>query len=99
MITMVATEVLKEAYTFPAETTRLGHLGFLLAWLRRRAGWSTDARGGGRPSDDSIATNIDPAVEREELAPYVEMFNEAARREGHAEHRSGPPSAFAKTPQ
>jgi hypothetical protein len=76
MITMTATDVLKETYAFPAETTRLGHLGFLLAWLQTRGGLDTRMRAASEVERDSIATNIDPAVEREELAPYVEMYNE-----------------------
>ena len=61
MITMVATEVLTEAYTFPAETTRQGHLGFLLAWLTRaREPRARMAAAGGRAEVSTIATKLDP---------------------------------------
>jgi len=39
---VVATEALKQTFTFPAEDMRQGHLGFLLAWLRTKGG--RDAR-------------------------------------------------------
>jgi hypothetical protein len=77
MITMVATEVLKQAYTFPAETVRLGHLGYLLEWLQTRGGLDARIRAAAEAERTSIATSIDPAVERDELAPYVEMYNDA----------------------
>jgi hypothetical protein len=77
MVSMVATAALQEAYTFPAETTRQGHLGFLLAWLETSGGRDTRMAAAAEAERLSIATNVDPAIEREELAPYVEMFNEA----------------------
>jgi hypothetical protein len=77
MITMVATEVLTAAYTFPAETTRQGHLGFLLVWLQTKGGGDARAKAAAEAERESVSTNLDPAVERDELAPDVEMYNEA----------------------
>ncbi len=86
MIVMTATELLKEAFTFPAETTRLGHLGFLLAWLDTKGNRESRVGAAVQAERLSIATNINPADERDELEPYVRMFNEA-RTGGDAEQR------------
>ncbi len=83
-ITMVATEALTEAYTFPAETTRQGHLGFLLAWLQTKGGRDARARAAADAERESVSTNLDPAVERDELAPDIEIYNEA-RSSGDAD--------------
>jgi hypothetical protein len=86
MIVMTATEVLKEAFTFPAETARLGHLGFLLAWLEAKGDRESRLTAAAEAERLSIATNVDPAEERDELEPYVRMFNEA-RTSDNAEQR------------
>lgn len=74
---ITATRALTETYTFPAETTRQGHLGFLLAWLQAKGG--RDARMQAAESAErlSVAANLDPKLEREELQQYVEMYDEA----------------------
>lgn len=77
VITMVATEALREAFTFPAETTRQGHLGFLLAWLETKGGRDARMRAAAEAERLSVSTNLDPVVERDELGPYVEMYDEA----------------------
>jgi len=77
MITMVATDVLTEAYTFPAETTRQGHLGFLLGWLQTRGGRDARMAAAAEAEDKSIATTLDPEEERAELVPDVEAYNTA----------------------
>jgi hypothetical protein len=79
MIAMVATEGLKEAYSFPAENSRLGHLGFLLAWLETKGSREARMQAAADAERLSIATNLDPAEERDELAPYVQMFNDARK--------------------
>jgi hypothetical protein len=86
MVSMVATDALREAYTFPAETTRQGHLGFLLAWMETRGDRDRRMMAAAEAEQLSTATNVDPAIEREELAPYVEMFNDA-RLNQHTERR------------
>jgi hypothetical protein len=77
MAVMTASRVLTDAYTFPSETTRQGHLGFLLAWLQTKG--SNEARMSAAAEAErlAVATNMDPAVERDELAPDVEAFNDA----------------------
>ena len=77
LFTMVATDVVSEAYTFPADDLRQGHLGFLLAWLNtkgRREGRLAAADAAER---QSMSANLDPEFERTELAPDVEAFNDA----------------------
>lgn len=86
MIVMTATEVLTEAFTFPAETTRLGHLGFLLEWLTASGTRESRMTAAAEAERLSIATNVDPAEERDELEPYVRMFNET-RTSGNEEQR------------
>ncbi|HPW20030.1 MAG TPA: hypothetical protein PLE61_04370 [Vicinamibacterales bacterium] len=76
-ITMAATDVLTEAYTFPAETTRQGHLGFLLAWLQTRGSREARMAAAAAAEEQSIATTIDPTEERDELVPGLETYNTA----------------------
>ncbi len=76
-ITMVATEALTESYTFPAETMRQGHLGFLLAWLQTKGDRRARASAAARAEQQSMSTHLDPVVERDELSSDVEMYNEA----------------------
>ncbi len=79
MVVMPASRVLTDAYSFPAETTRQGHLGFLLAWLRTRGGQAARVQAALEAERLSVSTSMDPAVERRELAPYVDVYNEARR--------------------
>jgi hypothetical protein len=76
MIVMVASQVLREAYTFPSETTRQGHLGFLLAWLRTSGGRDARMEAAEEAEQLPASASLDPVDEREELQPYLEMFNE-----------------------
>jgi hypothetical protein len=77
MITMVATDVLADAYTFPAEATRQGHLGFLLAWLNTKGQGDARMRAAAEAEKVTVSSSLDPALERDELEPNVEMYNEA----------------------
>jgi hypothetical protein len=79
MVVMVASRVLREAYTFPSETTRQGHLGFLLAWLRTGGGREARMDAADEAERLSVSTSLDPVDEREELQPYLEMFNEGRK--------------------
>lgn len=77
---MVATDVLRQSYAFPAQDARQGHLGFLLAWLRE--GGDRDTRNSAAMDAERIAisTTLAPAVEREEMETLVSKW-QAARRE------------------
>lgn len=77
MVVMPASRVLTDAYTFPAETTRQGHLGFLLEWLLAKGGADERTAAAAAAERLSVSTNLDPAMERDELEPFVRMFNEA----------------------
>jgi hypothetical protein len=87
MAVMVAPNVLKEAYTFPAEDVRQAHLGYLMAWLEtpgvleRRLAAATEAE------RQSVATSLDPDVEREPLQRVVERWNDADKSARSATRR------------
>lgn len=75
--TGVATDALRESFTFPAEDTRQAHLGFLLAWLETRGGREARMAAAAEAERHSIATSLDPSFEADELQSLVERFNEA----------------------
>jgi hypothetical protein len=78
---MVATEVLRTAYTFPAQNTRQGHLGFLLAWLK--ANDDSEARSATALEAERLAvsSSIDPFLERDEMEAMVEKWGRAREEE------------------
>ena len=76
---MIATDVLSEAYTFPTDDLRQGHLGFLLSWLTMKGDHAARTTAAEEAERRSMSTNLDPEFEREELEPYVDEFNEARR--------------------
>ena len=86
---MVATEALRECFTFPAEDTRQGHLGYLMAWLETRGGRDARIAKATEAERKSIATSLDPAYEREVLQPLVEQFNALREAKGGAGAASG----------
>ena len=79
---LVATETLRESFTFPSDDTRQGHLGFLLAWLATRGGRSARMAAAEDAERISISTSLDPAFERDNLASLVEVYNDARRTGG-----------------
>ncbi len=79
VVTMVATETLRESFTFPAETTRQGHLGFLLAWLEAKGGREARLTAASAAERLPIATTLDPEFERSKLEPVVQRHNDASR--------------------
>ena len=83
-VVMSAARQLTESYTFPAETTRQGHTGFLLGWLE---GGGRDARAAAAAEAEqlSVSISLDPAFERDELAPYVELLDEARKSNDSAQ--------------
>ena len=84
MVTMVATEVLAEAYTFPSDDIRQGHLGFLLAWLQTKGGSSARSAAADAAERESVSTSLDPGFESDELQPFVDAYNDARRDEDTA---------------
>ncbi len=76
---VVASDALRDAYTFPAEDVRQAHLGFLLAWLASQGGREAGHRAASEAEQHAVATSLDPSVEREELQDAVDAWNEAER--------------------
>lgn len=79
-----ATSALRAAFAFPADELRQQHLGFLLAWLDARG--DRDARQAAARSAErrSVATTLDPALERDELEPHFDELR-ALRKQGVSE--------------
>lgn len=74
---MVATDVLTNAYTFPAEDIRQGHLGFLMAWLQTSGSMSARLRAAEVEEKNSISTTLNPEEESILLEPVLAAFNQA----------------------
>lgn len=74
---MVATDALRESYTFPAEDVRQAHLGYLLAWVETTGGRDARLRAAQQAERLSVATSLDPAIERDKLVDLVERWNTA----------------------
>jgi hypothetical protein len=77
MTVLVATDVLRSAFTFPSDDLRQAHLGFLLAWLETRGGRDTRLRAALEVEQQSVATSLDPSLERDELDALVQQWNES----------------------
>lgn len=78
---VVATDALRSAYTFPAENTRLGHLGFLLAWLDAKGNRTSRLAAAATAERLTVATSLDPDFERSKMEKVVERWGEARRAE------------------
>jgi hypothetical protein len=74
---VVAARALKEAFAFPSEDARQGHLGYLLAWLHDISDPDLRREAVAAAERLSIATTLDPTVEREVLQPLVEAWRSA----------------------
>jgi len=80
----VATSALRQAYTFPAEDTRQGHLGFLLAWLVAEGNREERLSAALEAERLAIATSLEPELERNTLERHVERWGDARRRDDDA---------------
>lgn len=76
MTVMAATDALRATYVFPAEDVRQAHLGYLLAWLETAGKREKRLAAAQEAEEHSISTSLDPAIEREELEPLVEKWND-----------------------
>lgn len=81
---IVATAALRQAYTFPAEDTRQGHLGFLLAWLEAKGNRSKRLDAALKAEQLTIATSLAPDFERADLERHVEAWGSARKDEDDA---------------
>lgn len=72
-----ATEALRRSYIFPTSPVRQGHLGHLLAWFGK--GKTREARfHAARVAEkSSVATVLQPDIERQLLQPHLTRWNEA----------------------
>jgi hypothetical protein len=79
MAVMVAPDVLKDAYAFPAENVRQAHLGYLMAWLDTPGGFDKRLAAATLAERRSVATSLDPDLERGHLAPLVSQWGDARK--------------------
>lgn len=82
MTLLCATEVLSHAYTFPSDSVRQAHLGFLLAWLQTKGDRDARLAAAAEAETRSISTSLDPLLERDRLERIVDRWGEA-NREGN----------------
>lgn len=78
-LVMSASDALRSAYDFPAEDARQAHLGFLLAWLSARGSRERGLAAALDAEREPVSTSLLPDLERRQLGPLVESFNEARR--------------------
>ncbi|MBX7168117.1 MAG: hypothetical protein K1X74_17410 [Pirellulales bacterium] len=79
MAVIVAAQALREAYTFPAETIRQQHLGYLLAWLETDGDYAARLTNASQAERQSTSTTLDPQFERAGLDDWVARWGAAAR--------------------
>lgn len=60
---VVATSALRDAFTFPAQDLRQGHLGFLLAWLETSGDRDDRDAAARRAERRAMGTSLDPELE------------------------------------
>lgn len=77
---MSAAAALRETFYFPSASIRQGHLGHLLGWLN--GGTTRDKRLAAATAAEelSVATSLNPEVERKTLDSEVERWNNAQRK-------------------
>ena len=73
----------RRLYVPVPRATRLGHLGFLLAWLGAKGTRDERMAAAAEAERLSAATSLDPAFERDELEFYVDLHN-TGRKDGKA---------------
>ena len=81
---IAATEALRASYTFPAQPTRLEHLGFLLAWLDEELTSDERLAAAHEAEQVAVSTTLDPTVERSRTEGPLAEWHEARDR-GHAD--------------
>ncbi|MFH1434511.1 MAG: hypothetical protein ABIJ56_02225 [Pseudomonadota bacterium] len=79
-----ASGALRESFTFPADDLRQQHLGFLLAWLETKGGRKTRIQAAAEAEALSIATALNPDLERTVLSKIVEGWNETRHASNEA---------------
>lgn len=79
MSVMVATDALTQCHTFPAETARQGHLGYLMAWLETQGDLDARMTAAAAAEQRSVSVNLEPQFERDTLVRLVDGWNDAFR--------------------
>lgn len=79
-----ATDVLRESFTFPCDDVRQAHLGYLLAWLQTKGTIEARLGAASKAERESVATSLDPELEKSELERLVEANREAGKAENPA---------------
>jgi len=76
-----ASVALAEAFAFPAQTVRLAHLGYQLAWLETEGGREDRITASSDAELLTVSPTMDPQLEEDELEGRVGRW-QSARREG-----------------
>lgn len=71
-----ATGALQRSFVFPSAPVRQAHLGSLLAWLSGGRTRDSRLKAAGLAEKRSVATVLDPQVERTRIQPHLEKWNE-----------------------
>lgn len=77
-----ATRLLRDAYEFPADDLRQSHLGFLLAWLQTKGMAADRIDAAAKAESRAVSTALDPTIDRDELEPLVDAYNQATAGRG-----------------
>jgi hypothetical protein len=84
---VVATQALRQAFTFPTENVRQEHLAYLLAWLATEGDGESRSKAAEAAERHSISTTLDPVLERDPLESLVEAWRNGGRRSTTGEAR------------
>jgi len=76
-IVISAAAALRECFVFPSAAIRQAHLGHLLGWLKGGSSRADRIGAATRAEEQSVATMLNPELERSSLEPLVDRWNEA----------------------
>jgi hypothetical protein len=77
---VVATQALTESFTFPAQTVRQQHLGYLLAWLDPNGDRDSRMQAAADAERLAVSTSLDPVLERDRIERLVARWGRVSRR-------------------
>lgn len=78
-IVQTATNALQKSFIFPASPIRQAHLGSLLAWLTGGRTRDTRLKASRSAEKLSVATVLDPEVERQRIQKHLEAWGDARK--------------------
>ncbi|MEY3806531.1 MAG: hypothetical protein RIR69_1343 [Actinomycetota bacterium] len=82
---MSATDALRRSFVFPTAPVRQGHLGHLLAWLTGGNTRNSRLEAARDAEATSVATVVQPDIERMTLQPHVSRWNTAIAEDNSGE--------------